>query len=304
MKTLQEFISSVKSANIFLHPNPDPDAIGAGLGLQWLLDKHGIPSVIYYTGAISHPMNRALVNKLGITMEKMSEEAGEVFGEVGICVDCTPEAVPGYEVTAIIDHHRNTEDYSNLKYVDIRNTGSASSIIYSHIKESGLSLNADEDQKIIISLLLGVKTDTRDLLADTVDTLDYAAHQDLTSLVDSKLLTSILDYPLPRYFYDLKARAYVRDNYVHEGGLFVTYLGIISEQQKDTLAIIADEMVRMDGVSTAVVGSIVEDSIVVSLRTSNVSLDASKLVKRVFGEAHAGAVWGPQQPRCRWVFWE
>lgn len=278
------FLSTLEDdIGIYIHRNPDPDAIGSALGLQWLLSKLEKPSTIYYGGEINHPMNRALVNILGIHMKPYQEST------TGICVDCTPATLEGdFNIVAVIDHHRNSVDFSHLPFVDIRQIGSSASMVYSYITASSYSLNREEDQKVILSLLLGIKTDTRDLLSDTVDNLDYEAHQALTNLADSKMLASILDYPLPRYFYDLKSRAYSKDNHTHSGGLFTTYLGIVNASQSDALAIIADEMVRMDGVSTAVIGAIIEDHVVVSLRTSNVSLDASKLVKRVFGEEYAG----------------
>ncbi len=52
---------------IMTHDTPDPDALGAAFGMQWLLKKKfDVSSSIFYGGEISHPQNKTMVNTLNL----------------------------------------------------------------------------------------------------------------------------------------------------------------------------------------------------------------------------------------------
>ena len=59
-----------KEINICIHDTPDPDAVGAALGLQFILKNHDIISNIYYRGEISHPQNKTIMNKRTTRIER------------------------------------------------------------------------------------------------------------------------------------------------------------------------------------------------------------------------------------------
>ena len=68
---LFENLDESQKVAIFTHPEPDPDAMGSCLGMQWLLkNKWGISSDIFMEGDYSsRRQNSAMVNVMGINSE-------------------------------------------------------------------------------------------------------------------------------------------------------------------------------------------------------------------------------------------
>ena len=62
-----KLIQGKRSVALFTHHGPDPDGIGSMMGLQWLFQKFGIASQLFYDGTISHPQNMAMTNLLKFT---------------------------------------------------------------------------------------------------------------------------------------------------------------------------------------------------------------------------------------------
>jgi len=58
---------------LFTHFCPDPDAIGSMMGMEFLCNKLGKGTSLFYTGPISHPQNRAFVNLLDPDLKDISE---------------------------------------------------------------------------------------------------------------------------------------------------------------------------------------------------------------------------------------
>ena len=65
-KTLRRVICTGKRLVVFLHDNPDPDALAPGWILQRLGEKLGLRSVIVYGGRLGRAENRAMVRLLKI----------------------------------------------------------------------------------------------------------------------------------------------------------------------------------------------------------------------------------------------
>jgi len=58
-----------KVIRIHTHVNPDPDAIGSAMGIQLILKDAGLDSVVCYSGEVSHPQNKTILNVLDISMD-------------------------------------------------------------------------------------------------------------------------------------------------------------------------------------------------------------------------------------------
>ncbi len=287
---------------VLTQDNPDPDAMGSAFAISYLC-RHLNPDIqgtdIFYGGTVSHPQNRTMVNLLGLPMRKMKLFRPEEY-QIIVLVDVASTGRKNLQSTnakphIIIDHHRDDPDGEYL-LKDIRPVGAASTIVTSYMREYGLEEKAGETSgphplsHVATGLLVGIKTDTQELTSPTVTPLDFQCYEYLLTLMDGKKLYQIINYTIPRYLYLLKAEAYKAMELQHS--VVVAGLGLIPPSQRDAIPIIADELLRMEGVETVVAYAIVEDRIVASLRTTNDGVEVNSFCHQVFGEEFSGGKLG------------
>ncbi|HAA54174.1 MAG TPA: hypothetical protein DCE42_05430 [Myxococcales bacterium] len=287
---------------ILTQDNPDPDAMGAAFGVAYLC-RHLNPELqgtdIFYGGTISHPQNRTMVNILGLPMRKMKQFNKDDY-QIVVLVDVASTGKKNLQSTdvkpdIIIDHHRDDPE-GDYMLKDIRPIGAASSIVTSYFREFGIDLETGDESgindvsNIATGLLVGIKTDTAELTSANVTPLDFQCYEYLLKLTDRKKLHQIINYNIPGYLYQLKAEAYRTMESKHS--VVVAGIGIIPPQQRDGIPIIADELLRMEGVENVVAYAIVEDRIVASLRTTNDGIEVNSFCHQIFGEEFSGGKMG------------
>jgi len=301
-KALEELKNAIitkepNKVGIVTHDNPDPDCMGAALGLSKLINhwSSGTTCVVFYDGEISHAQNKTMVNVLSISLTNKSEV--ENFNESVDCfitVDVTPERCldEGVECLMTIDHHRVDTDIPQIK--DIRQVGSVSSIVWEYLKDEGIELDKSNEKDAVIAtaLLMGIKTDTSDLVSENVTDLDFEAYKHLIGCVNRRHLSSIINYPIPPYHFDLRSQLDKEDNVRIDNGVFVGGIGYISASKRDALATMADERSRVEGIETAFVFAVVGDYIEVSVRSVGLSVDVNALCQKIFGKKYAGGKMG------------
>jgi nanoRNase/pAp phosphatase (c-di-AMP/oligoRNAs hydrolase) len=288
-----------KKVAIFTHIVPDPDAIAAAIGLQWFLKKqYKVKSDIFYAGEISHPQNKTMMNVLSLDLKRIEMyEKNKTDYAKSISVDCTEQhtGVEGIDLNMIFDHHRNAPVKKDSDYdlVDIRQVGATSSLIYELISNTDCFSGdlGDEDKIVATSMLLGVYTDTKQLLSETTADIDHKAYQELTKMSEINKLNSIIHYPLPRYLYELEAEAMKDENSESIDNTRLSFIGFIPLKHRDSLPVLAEKLMRMSGVTTSIVFAVVDDAIEASVRSEDVSLDVDDFVKRIFGK-NAGGKYG------------
>lgn len=272
----------VNSVNIVMHNNPDPDSIGSAVGIKLILSNQNISSTIYYSGSISHPQNKTLVNVLGISMQKTQDEILENV----ICVDCTPLNSCAKQADLIIDHHTN--EYSDALYsIEDNMVGACCTIVWELIKDFKLNIIKKEDIEkftVFTALLLGIRTDTNDLISENISKKDFIAYQELLDVSDKESLQKIMNYPLPKFLYDTRISLYKEGNTKENNGVFIGGVGYIPDDYRDAIAILAEEYCRMESITTAVIFAIVDKrNLQISVRSSNVSLDVGAMCNDLFG---------------------
>lgn len=266
--------------NICLHDAPDPDCVGSGLGISLFLKSNGIESKIFYGGEISHPQNKTIVNVLNISMSKTTKP----IQGVNVCVDCTEHNSVAENPTLVIDHHKSQ---TKAKFQIIEPSyGACSTLIWKLIKQ--IEFDASE-VNIYTALLLGIRTDTNDLVSETMTRDDFVAYQELLDLADKEALQKVMNYPFPRYLYDKRVVLHKDENSYEANGMFVGGIGFIPSDQRDVISILAEEYARMESVQTAVVFAITDKkNLEVSIRSTNVSLDVNQMCKDLFGDYGGG----------------
>jgi nanoRNase/pAp phosphatase (c-di-AMP/oligoRNAs hydrolase) len=269
-----------KRAAIFTHPFPDPDAIGSMMAIKWLLNKSGIQSNSYYTGTISHPQNRSMVNLLDPELEPLDNYCGEK-DIINILVDTVPSNVNlndcfTINFDLIIDHHKETPVNFNGIYVNLK-AGSTCATVYHIINQ--LNINFDEDNqldnKVATAMMIGIITDTENLMSDDCSDYEFEAWSGLFPFRDSVLLKQIVNFERPKFWIDSKAIACSKA--VVEESIGVVGMGLIPAKHRDMVADMADEMVTWEDINTAVVFALIEGSRIegcVRTKASSVSVPA------------------------------
>lgn len=301
---LQEFKEYIKSfpedalplIAIVSHDNPDPDSLGAALGMQRLL-RHwnsNIKTNIVYGGEISHPQNKTMVNLLGINpMRKQDIKEILESTKAFIVVDSLPDrSLQDIECLFTIDHHKG--DTKKSKFKDIRPVGATCSIIWEYFKQEGLTLDksSDIDADIATAMAVGIKTDTSDLSSDNVTDLDFDAYKSLIGFVNQRKLAQIIRYPLPPYHFELRSRLDQEKNSISDSGVFIGGIGYIVPSKRDALPTIAEERARVEGTDTAFIFAIVGSNIELSVRSNGLSLDVNAICQNLFGKDFGGGKMG------------
>jgi nanoRNase/pAp phosphatase (c-di-AMP/oligoRNAs hydrolase) len=281
---LEEIQDSAKHINIVVHSAPDPDAVGSALGMKLLFDSQGYDTTIYYSGDISHPQNKTIVNILSIPIIKYNGENLE--DDVTICVDCTENNSIAKSPSLVVDHHR-LDSKAKYKIID-SSYGANATLVWEILKEFGVDTSV-ENSFVFTALLLGIRTDTNDLVSEQMSKSDFIAYQELLELSDKDALQKAMNYPLPRYLYERRIALHEEGNSQEANGVFVGGIGFIPADQRDVIAILAEEYTRMESVQTAVIFAITgKKHLEVSVRTHLVSLDVNQMCRDLFGEFGGG----------------
>jgi len=269
---------------INLHDAPDPDAIGAGLGLQLKFKEEGLDSTIYYSGEVSHPQNKTIVNVLNVAMERRNGHP--IPNGIDVCIDCTENNSRGENPILVIDHHKSI---SKAKFKIIEPSyGSCAALMWRMMKELNHEVN-NENISIYTALLLGIRTDTNDLVSENISEDDFIGYQELLKISDKEALQKVMNYPFPRYLYDTRLTLHKEGNFVEKNGVFVGGIGYIPAEQRDAISILSEEYTRMESVTTAVIFAVVgKKELHVSVRSSLVSVDVNQMMKDLFGDFGGG----------------
>ncbi len=284
----------VGRAAIFTHPCPDPDAIGSMMGMAWLLRKAYDAEVdCFYDGHISHPQNMAMANLLDPDLKLVTEYKSQDYS-LKLLVDTIPAhaAVGSHEVDfdGVIDHHKETPNggfkgcFFNLK------AGSCCSTIYHLVKHKGLMFEDgnDRDSKVATAMLVGITTDTENMLSDDTTEYEFEAYWKLFPFRDPDALKKIVNYKRPKSWIEAKAAAST-DAVVDDDGVGVVGIGFINGKQRDLIADVADEMLTWANVETAIAFGVVDgDRIEGSVRSTNASLSVPALCKELGGRCGSG----------------
>ena len=288
LNRLKELAASSGRAAIFTHPYPDPDAIGSMMGMKWIFSKLGVPSDLFYSGTISHPQNRSMVNLLDPELSTLESYDPSFYG-LRVAVDCVPEnagAPQGdFRLDMVVDHHREIPKNFDGLYVNLK-AGSACATVYELIEGLGLEFG-ENDYKVATGMMIGITSDTEFLMSDDCSEHEFNAWAKLFPFRDPILLKQIVNFERPRLWTDSKAAAVA--NAVVEDSVGVVGMGIIPAKHRDMIADMADEMVTWEDVNTAVVFALVDGvRIEGSVRTKASSVSVPALCQDLGGRHGKG----------------
>ncbi len=269
---------------IIAHNNPDPDAISSALALSSIAHEANPEKLkcrLFYSGNIGHQENRTLVNLLEVKLEKLTPENIHECDYIALVDSPAPglnnPLSPNTHVHIIIDHHENpTGTEFRAEFTDIRpGLGATASIFTQYMKELDISV----EKKVATGLLYGIRSDTKDFKRNvTPDDLYNAAF--LLPLTDLELLDEIMSPSVSQETLDVLGEA-IRQKKIRSGYLF-SNVGYIRD--RDSLPQAADILINLEGVNTAIVYGITDQSIIMSVRNRDVRLHIGNVFQEAFGD--------------------
>lgn len=280
---------SPKKIAVLTHAYPDPDAIGSIMAFCWLISKI-MPTcecIGFYDGQISHPQNIAMVNLLDPLMKHISDFNNKEF-DFFVLVDTIPSNAgtgsESFNFDLVIDHHKDSPNggFSGL-FINLK-AGSCCSTIYHLIKKLNLKFedDNDNDSKVATGIMVGISTDTENLMSEDATNYEFIAWSELFQYKDPTILKKIVNFSRPKYWIDQKALAV--NNAIVSDGVCVVGLGSINAKHRDMLADMADEMVSWEDVQTAVAFALIDgDRIEGSVRSRSASVIVPSLAKELGG---------------------
>jgi len=266
---------------ILTHNNPDPDALASAMALQYLFRvRCRVESVIAYGGMVGRAENRAMIRSLKIALTPVSEITIKTFSVIAL-VDTQPGAgnnkLPrSVTPDIIIDHHDPVRAGSRkAAFSDVRtHYGSTSSILTEYLREA--EVPAGIDRNVVTALLYGIKSDTRDLGRGTGPE-DMEAFLFLYPRVRFKTLSKIENPELSRQHFKIFERAI--KNAVIYRDVVVSDVGHLDSAE--SLAEMADLLVRLDGIRWSLILGEFKRDIYFSVRTSHKRDRADRIVGKM-----------------------
>lgn len=264
---------------VFMHDNPDPDAIASAIALREIAAARGIEADACYFGEIAHQENRALVNLLDLTLVQYDPSTfdPDLYDSVAL-VDHSRAGVNDHlpadiKVDIVIDHHPPRTPI-DARYYDLRSdVGATSTLLVDYYRRSGLTIDAT----IATALLYGIRVDTQDFGREPSDA-DFDAAAFLLPHTDPSILEQVESPSVSGTTLDTIADA-IR-NREQRGSVIATCVGQIVD--RDSLSQAAEHLLGMQGVSTTMVYGFMDGTIHVSARTRGTDLDIGEVLLDAF----------------------
>lgn len=249
-----ETISPHDELDILLHPNPDPDAMASGFAVSTIAKAAGIQPRIVYPGRLRHNENRAFRTVLGLEMIRLEDVDGFRDKPVVLIDHGSPRGFPAsikVDPIAVIDHHDDPP--VDAQHVDVRpHYGACSTILWEYLDDLGAVPEGETgdlvvSQELATALAYGIQTDTNGLTRGVTE-FDINALEAIHELVDESSLERIANPPIESEVLDAKAAAIENRQIVD--CYCVSDLGEVGSA--DSVAVTAEELITLEGVTTAV----------------------------------------------------
>lgn len=270
---LLEVLAGARRIAIVTHDNPDPDAIASAMALRKLIGiKLDVP-----VDVVCRLPPRAGENKIVAEVSGFAEAAVTApdwprYDRV-VLIDTQPDSgfncvPPEVTVTAAIDHHGSNGRSRPVKFKDIRRaSGATASILTSYLIEQDVEI----DPVLGAALLFGIEVDTGGI-AGVQGPDDDKALSRLHLVADKALLSRMRYARLPQPFFEAFLHG-LQGAFIYEDCI-LAYLGDL--ESPEMTAIVADFLLRFEGVRRVLCLGTFQETMILSLRTMEPTDDAGK----------------------------
>lgn len=281
-------LSKYKSLLIIIKGSPDPDAIASSFALKAICDSINIHANIISLMQPSLPQNRVIINDLNIpikfedSLQKLSDyDSYAVTDFQSVYIKGLSEHLP---CIVHIDHHDAIDEEIKAEYNLINNdAGSTSSILALIIKELEPKIKGDL-VKIATALTYGIQTDTDNL--EHATHMDYIALDYLSKYANRNIIKHVTTLPFSKEMLQLVSLA-IGNKLIYKDWI-IAGIGFLQENQRDSIAIIADFLLKKNPESKTVVvyALIVKKDknklrLDASFRSREKDFDLNELIKKI-----------------------
>ena len=285
-----------RGANVFTQWVADPDALGSAVVLKAILEDLGATQVRLLAGSLGHPQNRKLVERCGLFLE--DPNADRLPRGLHCMVDTSPPlgmsstggVKPVDDYFFVADHHADPSEVE-----ESCRTHGVKTVRHAYV---GLPVGSTSSFMAVIAAAfddvldaigpagraaaaLGIYTDTSALLHGATP-LDFKMFELLTrDEATQDILDELRDYRVPADWFAYRGAAF--RNQEVTGGVRITPIGYVREDERDVIAEIASELLRIEGTSIAISVAVTERGTEVSVRADSRLLgdDPTRIVKVV-----------------------
>jgi nanoRNase/pAp phosphatase (c-di-AMP/oligoRNAs hydrolase) len=270
---------------IIVQNTPDPDAIAAAAALRELAnERHEIACSIGHSGGVWRAENLALLKYLGLNTRSLVDLDLDRFDRLSM-VDAQPGAGnvnfdPSVRLDVVIDHHPIRRETRSARFTDVRSRyGATSTILFEYLKQAKIEIPTP----VATAMVYGIRSDTQDLGRESTRA-DVDAFLDLYPLANPRALGRIVQATLPRTYFS-KLRNALDDARIH-GDRIVSYLGQL--ESPEMVAEAADLLLRAEGIQWAMTMGIIDDTLHLSLRTTDRERHAGRVARNLGGRSGFG----------------
>ncbi|WP_277543455.1 DHH family phosphoesterase [Haloarcula laminariae] len=264
---LWDLLDDSETLTVVCHDNPDPDCLASAVGLGTIAAAAGIDERhILYSGEISHQQNRALVNLLDIELEPFridmvrNRPPDGLLALVDHSIAGENNRIPSdTDIDIVIDHHP-VEDIS-ARFVDSQETvGATATILTEYVR----ALPMEPSPRVATALLFAIRRETLDFLRG-VTSREYEAAAYLHEYCEMGLVRQLSNPAVSSATVDTISHAI--ENRRVTGSVLISQVGRTSE--RDALPQAADYLMNLEGIETAIVFGLVENTIQISARSTD-----------------------------------
>ena len=270
----QRYFSDADRVLILLHHDPDPDALASGLALRNVLRRTKTTAIIGAMHGVTRPENLRMVNLLDLQVEPITPASLKDFDRIAM-VDVQPHYFGNLtdRVDLVIDHHPEQPGYTAV-FKDIRpEYGSTSTILTEHLRAVDVNIS----ERTATAMLYAIKSDTLFFNRQT-NRVDLEAFSYLYPLADAQMIRKMEGAEVTRERLEYVIRAYQSGTLLDQ--VFCAFLGQLPRE--DFIPYVADFFLQLEDVRWSIIGGVVNDSFVISVRNLGYSKNAGEFVRRYF----------------------
>jgi nanoRNase/pAp phosphatase (c-di-AMP/oligoRNAs hydrolase) len=270
---------------VVLQDFPDPDAIAAAAALRLLARSvTDVTTTMACGGFVGRAENRALVKYLGLNIQPLQKLVIQQYDCIAL-VDTQPaagnNALPDDVVPDIvIDHHPIRTSTRRSPYFDVRrHYGATSTICHEYLVHAGVDIPVPA----ATALLYGIRSDTADFGREATQA-DIDAFLSLYPASNKRILGRIGMARVPREYFEVMVVGLRNARSVGD----CCYADLETVPNPDMVAEMADLLLRDEETCWTLCFGCYEGEMLISVRTSDLSADAGKLMRRIVGRRGSG----------------
>ncbi|NHN58063.1 MULTISPECIES: bifunctional oligoribonuclease/PAP phosphatase NrnA [Halorussus] len=274
---LRETVAGQNRVALVVPEGPSIDALAAAMGLQSLCSEWGVTAQLFAEGPVTGEDSKTFCNIFDLELAVVGDEGAEELTDADAAIavgggGAVPRLSNNPPVVAVVRHRPTAEE--NILTVTPTGDGATSTTVTRLLESEG----AVPDQRIATALLHGVRAGTREFRRANGEH-DYEAAGFLHAYADLGRIEDLRSPGMSGDTFDVISDAIA--NRERRASFAVTNVGAVPSVS--ALDEAADTMLRLEGVSTAAVFGLHEQTIVVSCRAEDVRTNAVDILDSAFG---------------------